>query len=303
MQESPAPRFASSSSAAAPRNGAAAASAVELSNKEMSTAELQLVTRKCLASLRELMDAPPSADPTKVGVKDRWFMCLVITATLALGLAPRSMVIRQLTIGSSFTRGEDGRYSIKLLAEQSKNNRPTFCALSAELTPVYDFYIEHVRPRLLAQATAGSRSAAAAAAGGDAAQSQHLFMKRNSAPRTDFNSCVNLVTQEFLGRPLNTHSFRSAVTTAYYDKAGNGSENELIILSQIMGHDIGTARSAKQAPRDAHTHTQLHSMLDNSLTASCIACCAVVRSYYYKPKYSSAAVAANEKMSKFLLQS
>jgi hypothetical protein len=66
-------------------------------------------------------------------------------------------------------------------------------------------------------------------------------MKRNSASaRTDFNSCVNMVTQKFLGRPLNSHSFRSAVTTAFYNNSG--SESELIVLSQIMGHDIGTAR-------------------------------------------------------------
>jgi hypothetical protein len=160
------------------------------------------------------------------------------------------MVLTQLRIGSSFTRGEDGRYWIKLLAEQSKNNRPTFFALPLELTPVYDHYLEQVRPRLLVQATAGSRSAAA---GGDTAQSQHLFTKRNSdAARTDFNSCVNLVTQEFLGRPLNSHSFRSAITTAYYSQTC-GSEHDLILLSQIMGHDVGTARSAISA---THVHIE-----------------------------------------------
>jgi hypothetical protein len=246
-QEFPAPRYYASSPSAA-----AAASAVGPSNNEMSTAELQLVTRKCLASLRELMDAPPSSDPTKAGVRDRWFMCLVVTATLALGLAPRSMVLSQLKIGSSPTRGEDGRFWVKLLAQQSKNNRPTCFALPLQLTSVYGHYLEQVRPRLLAQATAAAASSSAAR--GDVA---HVFMKRNStASRTDFNSCVNLVTQEFLGRPLNTHSFRSAITTAYYDKTC-GSENELIILSQIMGHDIGTARSARrQAQRDTHTLTR-----------------------------------------------
>ena len=177
-------------------------------------------------------------------------VCIFVFVSFFQGLAPRSMTLAQLRIGSSFTRGEDGRFWIKLLAEQSKNSRPTFFALPLELTPVYDHYLEQVRPRLLVQATAGSRSAAA---GGDTVQSQHLFTKRNSdAARTDFNSCVNLVTQEFLGRPLNSHSFRSAVTTAYYSKTC-GSEHDLILLSQIMGHDVGTARSAISA---THAHTK-----------------------------------------------
>ena len=230
-----------------PRSVASSSSAIAVvpavgpSNNEMSTTELQQVTKQCLAGLRELMEAPPSSDPIKAGVSDRWFMCLVITATLALGLAPRSMILSQLRIGSSFTKGEDGRYWVKLLAEQSKNNRPTCFALAMQLTSVYDRYLEHVRPRLLAQATVGSKNALTR--DGDGADPQHLFMKRNSASaRTDFNSCVNMVTQKFLGRPLNTHSFRSAVTTAYYNNTCSGSESELIVLSQIMGHDIGTAR-------------------------------------------------------------
>lgn len=235
VQEHPAPPSASSLSAAA------TAPAVGTSNNEMSTKELQQVTKQCLAGLHELMEVPLSSDPTKAGVSDRWFMCLLITATLALGLAPRSMVLSQLRIGSSFTKGEDGRLWIKLLAEQSKNNRPTCFALPLQLTPVYTHYIEQVRPRLLAQAIAGSKNAVVR--GGDAADPQHLFMKRNSASaRTDFNSCVNMVTQKFLHRPLNTHSFRSAVVTAFYDNTCSGSESELIVLSQIMGHDIGTAR-------------------------------------------------------------
>jgi hypothetical protein len=297
-KEHPAPRSASS------RSAAATAPAVGPSNNEMSTTELQQVTRQCLVALRELMETPPSSDPIKAGASDRWFMCLVITATLALGLAPRSMVLTQLHIGSSFTRGEDERYWIKLLAQQSKNNRPTCFALSLELTPVYDHYLEQVRPRLLAQATAGSKGAAAAAARGvDTVDPQHLFMKRNSAaPRTDFNSCVNLVTQKFLGRPLNTHSFRSAITTAYYDKTC-GSENELIILSQIMGHDIGTARSASSTC-NAHVHAarclNCHVAAFSLCSARLVAVC---RSYYYKPMFSSAAVQANEKMTRFLLQS
>jgi hypothetical protein len=107
-QEHPAPRSVPRSAPSPPVAAAAP------SNNEMSTTELQQVTKQCLAGLRELMEAPPSSDPTKAGVSDRWFMCLLITATLALGLAPRSMVLSQLRIGSSFTRGEDGRLWIKL---------------------------------------------------------------------------------------------------------------------------------------------------------------------------------------------
>jgi hypothetical protein len=80
-QEHPAPRSAPRS---APSPSAAAMPAVGPSNNEMSTTELQQVTKQCLAALRKLMEASPSSDPAKAAVSDRWFMCLLITATLAL---------------------------------------------------------------------------------------------------------------------------------------------------------------------------------------------------------------------------
>ena len=63
-------------------------------------------------------------------------MSYLVTSTLCLGLAPRSQVLKQLQLGTSFEKNEDdGRYWVRLLAEMSKNGKPTTFALPLELTP------------------------------------------------------------------------------------------------------------------------------------------------------------------------
>jgi len=61
-------------------------------------------------------------------------MAYLVTATLCLGLAPRSQVLKQLQLGSSLVKQEsDGRYWVQLLGEMSKNGKPTTFAIPHQL--------------------------------------------------------------------------------------------------------------------------------------------------------------------------
>jgi integrase len=201
----------------------------------MTTAELQSLSKKCLASLHELVGAAGMGGmgPDQP-MLDRWFAALLVTAILCLGLAPRSQVLAQLRIGSSFVKHEEGgRYWVKLLADMNKNARPTTFPLVQELTPALDLYLQTVRPRLLRTV-------------GDAAHDYVFFKRNGSAPRSDFKSCTTLVTQQMLGRAVNPHAFRSAVITLYVDTGA--TQSELDNLACIMAHSADTAKAYYYRP-------------------------------------------------------
>jgi integrase len=225
---------------------------------ELSKEELQQVTKGCLSYLQSSIDAAEAASSsTNRATLDRLYMAHLVTATLCLGLAPRSQVLKQLRLGSSFTKeAADGLYWVKMLANMSKNGKPTTFAIPAQLTAAFDFYLETIRPRLIGQLLPLPE--------GETAH-DYIFVKHNgSAPRSDFSSCTNLVTQRLIGRPINAHAFRTAVVTAYY-QAG-ASQSEMDTLASIMAHDPATARN-----------------------------------FYFRPQFNQAAMQANDKMTELLL--
>jgi hypothetical protein len=162
------------------------------------------------------------------------FVPHLVTATLCLAMAPRSQVLRELKIGSSFVKKADGRYWVQMLAELNKNGKPTLFPLPMELTRPYDYYLESVRPRLL----------------GDI-RHDYVFCKQNgTAPRADFGSLTALSTQQLLGRPVNPHAFRSAVVTTYYSRA-HATNSDMLTLASIMAHEPATARNYYFRPQMA----------------------------------------------------
>jgi hypothetical protein len=217
-------------------------------NQTMTKEELSSVTQACLAYLSDTasMGAADSAS-------DLNFMHYLVTATLCLGLAPRSQVLQQLRLGSSFTREADGQYWIRMRAEQSKNGRPTLFALASQLTPAYDKYLQSVRPRMLA------RSATAADD-----QHDYVFFKRSgAAPRTDFSSSTCLVTQQVLGRSVNAHTFRSSLITTFY--SSGATEAEMSMLASIMAHDPATQRNFYYKPKHSQAAQQAGQRMVNQL--------------------------------------
>jgi hypothetical protein len=186
-----------------PASSSASVAPPASSCNELSKAELQQVTKGCLASLRELMAAPSGGDVEAQKGSLRWFQSLLVTCMFCLGLAPRSQVLKQLRLGSTFTKhADDQKWWVSLLADMSKNGRPVLFSFPEILTPIIDEFIATVRPRLLAPAAADSS---------EPADHMYLFVKFNGSPRTDFSSLTSAATQDTIGRPVNAHAFRSAV--------------------------------------------------------------------------------------------
>ena len=185
----------------------------ECTANELSTAELRTVAGGA-------MDYLKLREPT-------YYVHHLVTAMLCLGLAPRSQVLKQLQLGSTFSKEADGRYWVKMAAEQSKNGKPTVFALPTELTEHIDYYLQNLRPQLL-QSKGQTHD--------------YVFFKRNgTAPRADFSDLTTVATQQLIGRPVNPHAFRSAVITSFY--ASGATQSEMNVLASIMAHDPATARN------------------------------------------------------------
>lgn len=210
---------------------AAACSATLLAdiNIATATATASIATSSCNDSRSET--ATPAGGPIAVTVAaDHIYMAHLVTAILCLCMAPRSQVLRQLQIGSSFIKEADGKYWVRQLADMCKNGKPTLFAVPLLLTPVIDYYLTHVRPRLLVRQD------------GISPAHNYVFCKNNgTAPRTDFSTCTNLVTLQIIGRPINAHAFRAAVITTFYGT--NASQADMDTLANIMSHDATTARN------------------------------------------------------------
>ena len=190
-----------------------AASINEPSSNELTGEELTAVARGSLAYLQSR--------------EHSYYVHHLVTATLSLGLAPRSQVMKQLQLGSSFVKEADGRYWIKMAADMNKNGKPTCFALPLQLTEPFDYYLESIRPNLLRQ--------------GDQ-QHNYVFVKKNgTAPRSDFSELTSIATQQLIHRPVNAHAFRSAVITAFYETGA--TQSDMDVLANIMAHDSATARS------------------------------------------------------------
>jgi len=154
------------------------------------------------------------------------YAAFLLTATLCLAMAPRQQVLRQLQLGSSFVKKDDGRYWIIMLASMNKNGKATTFPIAQELTDAFDFYLGTVRPLLL-----GSKSHA------------FVFCKRSGdAPGEafDFSDWTRSVSKSLIGRPVNCHAFRSALVTTYYQTGA--TQHEMNALADVMAHDPATAR-------------------------------------------------------------
>jgi integrase len=188
---------------------------LQASPNEMEPDELKRIAAGCLEYLR--------VPKPKVGK----FLSYLVVATLCYGLAPRQQVIRQLRLGSSFVRKEDGLYWVVMLSYQMKAGKAITFSLAKELTPALDIYIETIRPQLL-----GSK------------QHDFVFCKRNGDPPSDnffYSDWTKGVTKELVGRPINAHAFRGGIVKAFYR---TGVSQVLMNgLADAMGHDPATARN------------------------------------------------------------
>lgn len=213
LQHTPASSSSSSSQSATSSEGES------LSPNELTCDELKIVAKGALAYLQQHRETN-SAVPA-------YYVHHLVTATLCLGLAPRSQVLKQLRIGSSFVKESDGCYKVNMLAKSNKNGKPTSFALPKVLTESFDYYLSSLRPRLLRE---------------QGQEHDFVFFKRNgTAPRVDFSDLTSMVTQQLIGRPVNPHAFRSAVITTFYETGA--TQSQMDVLASLMSHSSDTARA------------------------------------------------------------
>jgi hypothetical protein len=202
------------------------AAELDLSPNELTHEELKAVASGSLAYLQQREPA--------------FYVHHLVTATLCLGLAPRSQLLKQLRLGSSFVKEADGRWWIRMVGEVMKNGKPTVIALPKQLTEPYDYYFATIRPVLLRQQKGVE--------GGES--HDYVFFKKNgSAPRTDFTDFTTIATTQLVGRAINPHAFRAAVVTAFYETGA--TQSDMDILANIMCHDTATARAYYHRPKMA----------------------------------------------------
>lgn len=213
------------------------------SASEMTTEQLRAVAKGCLAYLQR-------RDPAAA----QYFVHHLVTATLCLGMAPRTQVLRDLRLGSSFVKEADGLYWVRMLGAQNKNNRPTCFSLAKDLTEAYDYYLQTLRPQLLNGET-----------------HDYVFFKRNgTGPRGDFAELTAMATTLTIGEPKNPHAFRSSVITAFW--SAGATQSSMNQLAHIMAHDPATARQFYFRPQMAQvaieTNNRMREVLQIDQVAS-----------------------------------
>lgn len=221
----------------------------DVRNQQTLTKEdLQKLATGCLAQLKECQENHSYLNYVKY----------LATATLCLGLAPRSQVLRELQLGTTLVK-EKGRYWIKMLAELNKNGKPCMMAFPSELTQPYDYYFERVRPELLDNSSAAKRMGV-----NSVRQHAYVFFKRNGdAPRPEFSTWTAQVTTQLLGRPINAHAFRAGVITTFYENGA--SQSEMDVLASLMAHDSATAKLHYFKPQFAKAAVQTNEQMTRLL--------------------------------------
>jgi len=211
----------------------------QASPNEMAPDELQRIATGCLDYLR---------DPKREASK---FLSYLVVATLCYGMAPRQQVLRQLRLGSSFVRKEDGLYWVMMLAHMNKNGKATTFSLAKELTSAFDLYLETIRPQLL-----GTK------------QHDFLFCKRSGdspGEAFDFSDWTRSVTAELIGRPINAHAFRSGIVKTVY-RTGV-TQVQMNCLADAMGHDPATARNHYYRIDAEKQNMEIHDVMRSALAA------------------------------------
>jgi integrase len=179
----------------------------------MTAEEMTLVLDKCLGRLSTLMKSYSYGSGYPYA-----FIYALITALLITSVAQRQQVLRDLTkdtlqVPRSPGNSEDV-YVIKHSAVLSKSRTPGLIPLPTELTEPLSFYLAKVlRP----------------------GHTGPIFVQKNRKPITDFSIATRSVCKEFIGRPINAHSLRHTMATAFHDRE-DVSDSTMRNLAEVMNH-------------------------------------------------------------------
>jgi integrase len=186
----------------------------------MSMEEMTKVLDKCLARLDSLMDSYTYGSGHPYA-----FIYALITALLITSVAQRQQVLRDLTKDTlqppRSPGNDDDVYIIKHSAVLSKSRTPGLIPLPAELTEPLSFYLTNIlRP---------SHTGA-------------IFVQKNGKPITDFSIATRSVCKEFIGRPINAHSLRHTMASAFHDR-DDVTDSTMRSLAEVMNHTPEVQRS------------------------------------------------------------
>lgn len=234
----------SSSSSAAAAATASVSLQLRSEPSELKPSELIRINRGCLEYFKQQSMTSNQARSLRDNTR---YTSYLLTATLTLALAPRQEVLRQLQIGSSFVKKEDGRYWVLMLSHMNKNGRATSFPIAQELTPAFDQYLDTIRPQLMANKV-----------------HNYVFCKQSGdavGAEFNFGDWVHSVSKEIIGRPVNCHAFRSALVTLFHKNGA--SQSQMNALAEAMAHDANTQRDyyfkgdAQQQALEVHERMRL----------------------------------------------
>ena len=186
----------------------------------MSMEEMTKVLNRCLLRLGSLMDSYTYGSGHPYA-----FIYALITALLITSVAQRQQVLRDLTKYSlqppRSPGNNDDVYVIKHSAVLSKSRTPGLIPLPAELTEPLSFYLANIlRP----------------------GHTGPIFVQKNGKPITDFSIATRSVCKEFIGRPINAHSLRHTMATAFHDR-DDVTDSTMRSLAEVMNHTPEVQRS------------------------------------------------------------
>jgi integrase len=186
----------------------------------MSMEEMTKVLDKCLARLQSLMDSYTYGSGHPYA-----FIYALITALLITSVAQRQQVLRDLTKDTlqppRSPGNDDDVYVIKHSAVLSKSRTPGLIPLPPELTEPLSFYLSNVlRP----------------------GHTGPIFVQKNGKRITDFSIATRSVCKEFIGRPINAHSLRHTMASAFHDR-DDVTDSTMRCLAEVMNHTPEVQRS------------------------------------------------------------
>ena len=189
------------------------------SQTTMTSEELTVVIRGCLAVLSEVMAKTAVADVDgALGMLKsdaRRFTECFITVLFALLLAPRQQILREMSMDSITRSGDRGNYIIRMSAERTKVGHPVLLRVPDVLTKKFDFYREHILPR---------------------GHTGHVFLQRGGEPRQDFSSATRAITKQLIGQAINAHQFRHCIATLFH-----GCKDANDMMMRQLGDTMNTS--------------------------------------------------------------
>jgi hypothetical protein len=211
---------------------------------------LRQVVQACLGQLDTLGKKLAAAGGTGVATRSlaKQYTSYLITLSFVMLLGPRQQVFQQLVIGESFIKSKDGVYSIMLKSHQTKNGKAVLLRVPPLLTAHYHVYLSVVRPLLVDPAN----------------DSGALFVQRNNTNRVDFTGITKAITNSILGFAVNSHAFRHALATSFYQTPGS-NDKMMRDLASVMNHDPETQKNFYVHHQNLQSQEELQQTLSSIL--------------------------------------